>query len=400
VEVKLHDLLEFGLDGVVPFEYEGFDLALSARAFVRRCQGFAKTLTNMVNESRSQGEQVEFLRDCIHGILWEYLRARVAPCIPPVDYNIPAGEVVQMHQYQFTQLLGKGAYGSVYRIQDQTQPQSALVGECMKVVNKDSVTSINDLKSAKRGIEVMKLISSAQHRHPNVVQTYDMYHSQTHIFFRMEYAGPENLFRRLAHRQKDPPQTRPISVAIARAMLVQAIDGVTHLHLSPSVCHRDIKPENFVVLESNGAIIVKLADFDLALHCPRDTLLRSPCGTFPFTAPEVMVEREYNGFAADIWSLGIVLFEVLCGVRVIERIFLPQGLGSAPDKMAIQRIRAGFEEPGSAARHLSGHFRAELSELANGAAQLIDGMLNVNRLHRMDSMQVRQMAGVISQMPL
>ena len=75
------------------------------------------------------------------------------------------------------------------------------------------------------------------------------------------------------------------------------------------VIHRDLKPENILMDE---AMNVKIADFGLAgITTPFSGNLRQLCGTPEFTAPEIVQGKEYSGPAVDIWSLGVILYELL-----------------------------------------------------------------------------------------
>lgn len=75
------------------------------------------------------------------------------------------------------------------------------------------------------------------------------------------------------------------------------------------VIHRDLKPENILMDESTN---VKIADFGLAgITTPFSGNLRQLCGTPEFTAPEIVQGKEYSGPAVDIWSLGVILYELL-----------------------------------------------------------------------------------------
>merc|ERR1712113_1331064 len=98
------------------------------------------------------------------------------------------------------------------------------------------------------------------------------------------------------------------------------VEVITYLHNGPHVCHRDVKPENILVNDLEERILIKIADFDLALVQDSNTRCSTSCGTVPFTAPEVQLACEYNGFSADVWSLGIVLLEILCSVRILETV--------------------------------------------------------------------------------
>merc|ERR1712019_116299 len=105
--------------------------------------------------------------------------------------------------------------------------------------------------------------------------------------------------------------------SMSLSIITQIASAVAHLHTGPHICHRDIKPENITLAGSGSGMCLKLVDFDLAIIREGGATCCSICGTLPFMAPEVMFSFEYDGFAADIWSLGVVFFETLCEGQVI-----------------------------------------------------------------------------------
>ncbi|RNE98450.1 putative serine/threonine protein kinase, partial [Trypanosoma rangeli] len=94
----------------------------------------------------------------------------------------------------------------------------------------------------------------------------------------------------------------------ARHYFHQLIAGVHYCH-SRGFAHRDLKPEN-MLLDANGTL--KISDFGLS-NRQQDFLLETVCGTPNYVAPEVLMERGYNGMSADIWSCGVVLYVMLAG---------------------------------------------------------------------------------------
>lgn len=104
-------------------------------------------------------------------------------------------------------------------------------------------------------------------------------------------------------------------------ILTQALDALTYLHSSdPQIVHRDIKPNNILISHRRpNDISIKLADFGLAHE--GDTL-RTMCGTSRYVAPEICMgitaihpsQREAYTALVDVWSLGVVLAELLCGL--------------------------------------------------------------------------------------
>jgi calcium/calmodulin-dependent protein kinase I len=100
------------------------------------------------------------------------------------------------------------------------------------------------------------------------------------------------------------------------AICIRAIlNAVVYLH-KRNICHRDIKPENLLLRSTDQSKLddIVLADFGVARHLseafePSKTLVGSP----GYSAPEVMCEDSYSGPAADIWSIGVITYAMLCG---------------------------------------------------------------------------------------
>ena len=103
---------------------------------------------------------------------------------------------------------------------------------------------------------------------------------------------------------------------MARFYFRQLVRGVKYCH-TMGVCHRDLKPEN-LLLDEHGNL--KISDFGLsALYTgstednSRATLLHTTCGTPNYVAPEVLNDKGYDGRAADVWSMGVILYVLLAG---------------------------------------------------------------------------------------
>ena len=75
-------------------------------------------------------------------------------------------------------------------------------------------------------------------------------------------------------------------------------------------CHRDLKLENILVSDRQR---VKIIDFGFGIRSPEDVMLKIFCGTSSYMAPEIVRKLEYNGFKADVWALGVVLYVMLTG---------------------------------------------------------------------------------------
>jgi serine/threonine protein kinase len=119
----------------------------------------------------------------------------------------------------------------------------------------------------------------------------------------MEAVQGNNLCSYLKKRRK-------LSEHDARIIFSQVVNGLQYLH-SSNICHRDLKLENILLdTEQN----VKLIDFGFSVYVKDPSRkLKVYCGTPSYMAPEIVLCKEYVGFPVDIWSLGVLLFAMLCG---------------------------------------------------------------------------------------
>lgn len=198
--------------------------------------------------------------------------------------------------------IGHGALGSVYaaRSLDHTERRA------VKVMLKDRLDTLDEVCAVWREMRLMQKL-----KHEHIAILYDVIHGPHHLFIVMELVGERNLFRVL--------KTLGGSCDVQQAQQVhfQLTSAVAHCH-EKGVGHRDIKPENIAV--SDDGIQIKLLDFGRAVQLGRPCLERT--GTRPFLAPEVVAASQavpYDAAPADVWACGMVLFEMLCGISIFDK---------------------------------------------------------------------------------
>jgi tetratricopeptide (TPR) repeat protein len=198
----------------------------------------------------------------------------------------------QVNQYRILSLIGSGGMGVVYKADDTRLKRPV----ALKFLQKELV---GDAASKERFINEARAASSLDH--PNICTIYDIGEKDDgQLFIAMRYYEGETLRARLRRAPVPPAEARSIVMQLAGAL------GAAHAR---GIIHRDIKPDN-VFLTADG--VVKILDFGLAklerlAHDP-DTL--SASGTVAYMAPE-QLRGEVADARADIWSLGILLFEML-----------------------------------------------------------------------------------------
>lgn len=149
----------------------------------------------------------------------------------------------------------------------------------------------------KNEIRVLSLIS-----HKNIIEYlgHKQYINSAAIY--LEYFNGAELFYVLK-------QNRILPVKVALNIFRQLAETVSYLH-SERICHLDIKPENILV---NTRQHIKLIDFGLSKRALKNGLVEGYGGSVNYTAPEAVIGGIYNGFLADSWSCGVVLFLMVNG---------------------------------------------------------------------------------------
>ncbi len=89
----------------------------------------------------------------------------------------------------------------------------------------------------------------------------------------------------------------------------QIVSGLDYIH-KLNISHRDLKPENLLIDSKRN---LKIVDFGLSNIYKDDELLKTPCGSPCYAPPEMIAGKVYSGRISDIWSLGVILFVMICG---------------------------------------------------------------------------------------
>lgn len=171
----------------------------------------------------------------------------------------------------------------------------------MKVIPKASLTSSPE---CRRHALDERLVMEVTRPHPFVLPLRYAFQSPRKLYMVMEYAAGGDLYSFLRRRG------RSLGEAATRFVLAELVLGLEHLH-SSAVVYRDLKLEN-ILLTSSGH--VRIADFGLSklLSDEGAGLTKTLCGTRHYCAPEAVAGHAY-GQSCDVWSLGVLAYELLCG---------------------------------------------------------------------------------------
>lgn len=194
--------------------------------------------------------------------------------------------------YHFGKVLGTGSFGVVRLVHHKLSGTKTAV----KTYDKRKIKDSAQLKRVQQEIRLM-----ARANHPNIVRLFETLESQHRVHLVMEYVAGGNLCQYVKLKKK-------LSEKEARSIFQQLSHASAYLH-SINVSHRDIKLENILY---GADKIAKLTDFGFSVYT-KDHRLKVFCGTPSYMAPEIVMRREYYGFPVDVWSLGVLLYAMLCG---------------------------------------------------------------------------------------
>lgn len=137
---------------------------------------------------------------------------------------------------------------------------------------------------------------------------YDVIDTRTHVHFIMELCKGKNLY----HFIKRYKGIYRIPEPLVALIFEQIVSAVAFMHAN-DVVHRDLKLENILIDNSDARHRIKIIDFGFARDCRRDQKVVFECGTPQYMCPDMTRRHSYFGQAADVWSLGVILFLLLTG---------------------------------------------------------------------------------------
>ena len=240
------------------------------------------------------------------------------PTPAPAEPTLPTAEEVAraLPQFQEVTHLGRGGMGAVFRARESALDREVAIKVLPRELGERADFRERFLREAR---------ALARLQHPNVVSVHGAGESQGLCYLVMEYVSGCNLRQRM--------RTGPIGAAETLRIVRELCEALQFMH-DEGVVHRDIKPEN-VLLDGSGR--VKLADLGLAKLVDRSgdpQLTRSDqvMGTPHYMAPEQLERPHDVDHRADLFALGVILYELLTGS-------LPRGAFELPSRRVSVDVR-------------------------------------------------------------
>jgi calcium/calmodulin-dependent protein kinase I len=253
--------------------------------------------------------------------------------------------------YDIQQKLGSGSFADVKKAVRKSDGKEFAIKVIKKAkLNADELAVVHD------EVEIMHKIS-----HPNCVTLYEMFETKSKLYMVMELLTGGELFDRIVAKGS-------YSEKEASGVIKNVASAIQYLHQS-GVVHRDLKPENLIYLNKTDDSPIKITDFGLAkFRANQNVDMHTACGTPGYVAPEVLKGEKYDK-AVDLWSLGVILYILLCGFPP----FYHQNTN-----MLYKQIKKGeydFPDP-------------YWTDISDSAKELVRGLLTVDPKKRMSAKDV------------
>lgn len=219
-----------------------------------------------------------------------------SPKGPQRIFNLNDAKIEE--HYTVKQFLGKGSFSTVkLGTCNKTKRDVAI-----KIIDKHNI----DVKMESLKTEVKILMNI---KFSNIVSLLDVFEDNDKVYVVMEQMLGGELFDRICNDFPNGYSEKHSSVLIKKIL-----EAVKYLH-EKGIIHRDLKPENLLFATTNKEDMeIKISDFGLAKIWSADQLVKTACGSPNYVAPEVLLnEAQGYSFACDLWSVGVILYVLLCG---------------------------------------------------------------------------------------
>lgn len=286
---------------------------------------------------------------------WEHQRSVGATLDSPAhsskrrfDPPAPAELAERLPQFEIIELLGCGGMGAVYKARQKSLDRLV----ALKIINPDAA---DDPGFAERFAREAKALAKLNHQ--NIVAVHEFGESESLYYFVMEFVDGTNLRQLIESRQLTPEQALQIVPQVCEALQFAHDEGIVH---------RDIKPENILIAlqpargSDARSIRVKIADFGLAKLLGQSTAEEQTLtashqvmGTPRYMAPEQMEGSRTVDHRADIYSLGVVFYEMLTGELPLGRFAPPSQKARVDARLDEVVFRSLEKEPGRRYQHAS-----------------------------------------------
>eukprot|EP01006_Ploeotia_vitrea_P008190 TRINITY_DN19312_c0_g1_i1.p1 TRINITY_DN19312_c0_g1~~TRINITY_DN19312_c0_g1_i1.p1 ORF type:complete len:393 (+),score=26.71 TRINITY_DN19312_c0_g1_i1:33-1211(+) len=231
----------------------------------------------------------------INALQEEQLKGTISPRgAQPVGDATAGGVTIGLKDFAILKIIGQGTFGKVLKV------KLIHTGDvyAMKVMRKDEIKRQNMIINTKNEKLILQQLD-----HPYIVKLHFAFHTKDRLYLCLDLLSGGELFDHLS-------EAGAFSLERSKLYAAQIASGLHEMH-KKHICYRDLKPENIVLDKDNHACITDfgIAKTDLKIGRWTNTF----CGTPEYIAPE-MLQKTGHDRGVDWWALGILLYEMLCGI--------------------------------------------------------------------------------------
>lgn len=191
-------------------------------------------------------------------------------------------------KYTMLSTVGSGAFSVVKKAKQADSDELVAI----KCIPRETLVEESAVKRLERETLILNKLE-----HPNVVKILDFQADSHYVYLVMEYFDGTPLMDKFEKFDEED----------AKVVIKQLLTTLDYLH-SHNVAHRDIKPDNILV---DNELHIKLIDFGFSRE--GDEQCRTYCGSPAYSAPEILAGRPYDAKRADMWSVGVMMYQILAG---------------------------------------------------------------------------------------
>ena len=203
-------------------------------------------------------------------------------------------KVKNIGPYEVLDLIKEGSSSKVYLGKSKyTNEQVAI-----KAISKSSLkNNLEDLLLIAKQIETLKIL-----KHRNIVTLYEIYESKKYIYLITEFLPGKDLIEKIIRKKRFNEEE-------ALRIFFQLLDAFTYMH-KMNICHRNVRTEHILFDKNNRP---KIIGFGYSSFYERNKTIEGAYGSLCYACPEIIDEMPYNPELADVWSLGVILYVLICG---------------------------------------------------------------------------------------
>ncbi|XP_061191127.1 testis-specific serine/threonine-protein kinase 1-like [Saccostrea echinata] len=199
--------------------------------------------------------------------------------------------------YRLGPKIGEGTYSNV-RIAERTRDGEILA---VKMIDKRNAKKNYVKKFLPRELEISTLV-----KHPNVIVTHDVLYQGESVYIMMDYAEKGDLLQLIQ-------ACGTLSEEDAKRMFREMAEAIKYLH-DLGITHRDLKCENILIMRDKRITVSDFGFSRMYLDQQHNAVMcKTYCGSRAYASPELLRGLPYDPRTNDVWSLGVILFIMICG---------------------------------------------------------------------------------------